>query len=195
MTGRQYHFQCPICIYSWGHAEGRLWKGVEIFLEHISSHRGKEIPEEGTHASLTATRALPRPANTSPVRQKLNIINDHITDDKEDFDLNLFPTVFGRSVTSDTGSNETSKSNLSLSRAPTKNSIVDSIWSRKGSNANVDIGSGMTRVSTLRSERSDSVVGGAIEEGECCSDLFWQSGMRPGFADILLQKRSLGAQA
>lgn len=137
-------FQCPICIYSWGHAEGRLWKGVEIFLEHISSHRGKEIPEE--------------------VRQKLNIVNDHIVEDKEDFDLNLFPTVFGKHI-SDPGSNETSKSNLSLNRAPTKNSIVDSIWSRKQSNANVDIGSGMSRVSTMRSERSDSVVGGAIEEG------------------------------
>lgn len=99
------------------------------------------------------------------MRQKLNIINDHITDDKEDFDLNLFPTVFGRSATSDAGSNETSRSSLSLSRAPTKNSIVDFPWSRKQSSANVDIGSGMTRVSTLRSERSDSVVGGAIEEG------------------------------
>lgn len=76
----------------------------------------------------------------------------------------MFPTVFGKNFGSDSGSNETSKSNLTLSRAPTKNSIVDSMWSRKQSNANVDIGSGMSRVSTLRSERSDSVVGGAIEE-------------------------------
>lgn len=104
-----------------------------------------------------------------PVRQKLHIINDHITDDKEDFDLNLFPTVFGRSTSSEAGSTETSKSNLSLNRAPTKNSIVDTIWSRKQSNANVDIGSGMTRVSTLRSERSDSVVGGAQEERKRCT--------------------------
>lgn len=102
------------------------------------------------------------------VRQKLNIINDHITEDKEDFDLNLFPTVFGRGVTAEPGSNETSKSNLSLKRSETKNSIVDTIWSSRkqssATNVNMDIGSGMSRVSTLRSERSDSVVGGAIEE-------------------------------
>lgn len=91
-----------------------------------------------------------------------------MVEDKEEFDLNLFPTVLGRNTGGDSNSNETSKSNLSLSRAPTKNSIVESIWSRKTSNANanMDIGSGMSRVSTLRSERSDSVVGGAIEEGE-----------------------------
>lgn len=123
------------------------------------------------HRQLTFAAVIKLANHFIPVRQKLNIINDHITDDKEEFDLNLFPTVFGRNAGSDPGSNETSKSNLSLSRAPTKNSIVDSIWSRKQSsantNANMDIGSGMSRVSTLRSERSDSVVGGAIEEGTC----------------------------
>ena len=40
-------FQCPICIYSYGHAEGRVWKGVDIFMEHVSSHRGKDISYEG----------------------------------------------------------------------------------------------------------------------------------------------------
>ena len=112
-------------------------------MDHVSSHRGKDIPQE--------------------VLTKLNIVNDHITEDKEDFDLNLYPTVFTKDT--DVAS---SRSSVSLSKAPTRGSIVESIWSRKQSNANanMDIGSGMTRVSTIRSERSDSVVGGAIEEGK-----------------------------
>lgn len=148
VTGRQYQFQCPICIYSQGHAEGRVWKGVDIYMDHVSSHRGKEIPQE--------------------VLQKLNVINDHITEDKEDFDLNLYPTVFGKDADA-----ASSRSSVSLSRAPTKNSIVDSLWSRKQSQT-IDIGSGLQRTQTWRSERADSVVGGApIEEGEIC----WTSRM------------------
>lgn len=143
VTGRQYQFQCPICIYSHGHAEGRIWKGVDIYVDHVSSHRGKDIPQE--------------------VLTKLNIVNDRITDDKEDFDINLYPTAgFGK----DPETAASSRSSVSLSRAPTRQSIVDSIWSRKQSSA-IDIGSGLQRTQTWRSERADSVVGGApiVEEG------------------------------
>lgn len=98
--------------------------------------------------------------------QKLNIINDHVADDKEDFDLNFYPTAFNKD--SDAAS---SRSSISLSKAPTKMSRVDSIWSRKQSQAQgMDIGSGLQRTQTSqtwRSERADSVVGGApIEEGK-----------------------------
>lgn len=144
VTGRQYQFQCPICIYSHGHAEGRIWKGVDIYMDHVSSHRGKDIPQE--------------------VLTKLNIVNDRITEDKEDFDLNLYPTAgFARGAEADAAS---SRSSVSLSRAPTRQSIVDTIWSRKQSST-MDIGSGLQRTQTWRSERADSVVGGApiVEEG------------------------------
>jgi hypothetical protein len=149
VTGRQYQFQCPICIYTHGHAEGRVWKGVDIYVDHVSSHRGKEIPAE--------------------VLQKLNIVNDRITEDKDDFDINLYPTVFGRAGADGGDTAASSRSSVSLSRAPTRDSIVGSIWSRKQSN--IDIGSGLQRshtAQTWRSERADSVVGGApiVEEGQ-----------------------------
>lgn len=117
-------------------------------MDHVSSHRGKEIPAE--------------------VLQKLNIVNDHITEDKEDFDINLYPTVFGGGPAAGGGENTaaSSRSSVSLSKAPTRGSIVDSIWSRKQSST-MDIGSGLQRTQTWRSERADSVVGGApvVEEG------------------------------
>ena len=59
---------------------------------------------------------------------------------------------------------DSSTSSVSLARAPTRNSIVDTIWNRKASNANADTGAALTRSTTWRSERADSVVGGAIEE-------------------------------
>lgn len=151
---------------------GKAWRSTSNISPAIE---GKRYLKKVRRTGLPFSLHCPSLTSTLPVRQKLNIINDHITDDKEEFDLNLFPTVFGRSATagSDPPSAEPSKTNLSLSRAPTKNSIVDTIWSRKQSNANMDIGSGMSRVSTLRSERSDSVVGGAIEEGELLNVCVW----------------------
>ena len=97
------------------------------------------------------------------VLHKLNIINDHIAEEKEDFDLNFFPTGIERVDTK--ASINTSPT---LSRVNTRTSIVDSIWSRKQSQApaQLDIGSGLSRVSTWRSERADSVVGGATIEEE-----------------------------
>lgn len=95
------------------------------------------------------------------VLHKLNIIDDHIADDKEDFDLNFFPTSFDRRNTSAMSS----ESSVSLSRQSTRNSIVDSIWSRKASNAATIEAPTLSRAQTWRSERADSVVGGApIEE-------------------------------
>ena len=110
------------------------------------------------------------------VLEKLRIIDDHIAEDKEDFDLNFLPTeaqqaaqaaqaaerqqTLGRSNTAD------STSSVSLHRAPTRQSIVESLWSRKASSNTLDIGSGLQRTNTWRSDRADSVVGGAtIEEG------------------------------
>ncbi len=114
-------------------------------MDHVSSHRGKEIPQE--------------------VLTKLNIVNDRVTDDKEDFDINLYPTAgFGK----DPETASSSRSSVSLSRAPTRQSIVDTIWSSARKQSTLDIGSGLQRTQTWRSERADSVVGGApiVEEGE-----------------------------
>ncbi|KAK3052956.1 hypothetical protein LTR09_006020 [Extremus antarcticus] len=138
-------FQCPICIYSYGHAEGRVWKGVDIFMEHVSSHRGKDISYE--------------------VGQKLGVVSDHVVDDKDDFDLNLYPPNYQK----DTSETSSVKSGApQLSRAPTRSSIVDSLWSRKASTApQLDTGLSLQRTSTWRSDvtRADSVVEGApIEE-------------------------------
>ena len=132
-------------------------------MDHVSSHRGRDIPAEVLH--------------------KLNIINDYIAEDKEDFDLNYWPTSLSKNANpSATGSDESnSVSNVSLSRASTRHSIVDSLWGRKASTATVaprerdrDSGEharggglGLQRTQTWRSDRADSVVGGAdiIEEG------------------------------
>ena len=116
---------------------------MDIYVDHVSSHRGKEIPQE--------------------VLTKLGVVNDRITDDKEDFDINLYPTAgFGK----DPETASSSRSSVSLSRAPTRQSIVDTLPWRKSSTA-VDLGSGLQRTQTWRSERADSVVGGAPipEEG------------------------------
>lgn len=79
--------------------------------------------------------------------------------------MNFFPTSLTRQNTN----MDSSTSSVSLSRAPTRNSIVDSIWNRKSSTVNnTDTGAALSRTSTWRSERADSVVGGAIEEEGLC---------------------------
>ena len=136
-TSRQYHFQCPICIFSQGHAEGRVWKGTAIFLDHVSTHRGKDINPDVLH--------------------KLSIINEYVAPEKEAFDLNLFPPGF------DSRSGyASSDSQLSLAKAPTHSSVLDKVWSRKESTAPVvvDPHSMLERrptYMTLR-DRADSVV-------------------------------------
>lgn len=100
--------------------------------------------------------------------QKLGVICDHVADDKDDFDLNLYPLAYKND--SETSSIKT-QPGAPLSRVNTRTSIVDSLWSRKPSTAlaPVDTNLGLQRTSTWRSElsRSDSVVDGApIEEGE-----------------------------
>ena len=50
-------FLCPICVYTQGHAEGYTWMGPEMFLTHISTHRGRDISPEGE---------LPSPSPASP---------------------------------------------------------------------------------------------------------------------------------
>lgn len=100
------------------------------------------------------------------VLEKLKIIDDHVAEDKEDFELNLYPLAFNKD-----SDNASSRSSVSLSKAPTRGSIVDSLWSRKASSATLEPPHPpLTRTSTAqtwRSERADSVVGGAsiIEEG------------------------------
>jgi hypothetical protein len=98
--------------------------------------------------------------------QKLNIINDRIADDKDDFDINLYPTH----AKADSETSSIKSTQAPLSRAPTRTSIVDSLWSRKASTATaMDTSPNLHRTSTWRSElsRTDSVVeGAAIEEGE-----------------------------
>ncbi|KAK4556176.1 hypothetical protein LTR86_006873 [Recurvomyces mirabilis] len=144
VTGRQYAYQCPICIFSHGHAEGRTWKGTNIFLDHVSTHRGKEISSEVLH--------------------KLNIINEYVADDKENFDLNLYPPGFDSK--SSYGSSESS---LTLSRAPTHTSVLEKVWGRKDSTAPAAIDTNQAAhrgqmFSNIR-ERSDSVVPGAEKDG------------------------------
>ncbi|KAK0808311.1 hypothetical protein LTR91_015149 [Friedmanniomyces endolithicus] len=136
-TSRQYHFQCPICIFSQGHAEGRVWKGTAIYLDHVSTHRGKDINPEVLH--------------------KLNIINEYVATEKEAFDLNLFPPGFDNR-----SGYASSDSQLSLAKAPTHSSVLDKVWSRKESTAPVvvDPHSMLERrptYMTLR-DRADSVV-------------------------------------
>ncbi|KAF2481311.1 hypothetical protein BDY17DRAFT_301080 [Neohortaea acidophila] len=162
VTGRQYQFQCPICIYSQGHAEGRTWKGVEIYIDHVSSHRGRQLSEE--------------------VLGKLNIINDRIAEDKEDFDLNFFPTALTRQNTSNTTTDlNSSSSSVSLARTNTRNSIVDSLWNRKSSSANTEVGPALSRTATWRSDRADSVVSGALIEED--DDEPWAEGLSEFRAD------------
>ncbi|KAK3648611.1 hypothetical protein LTR56_007437 [Elasticomyces elasticus] len=160
VTGRQYQFQCPICIFSQGHAEGRTWQGTAIFLDHVSTHRGKEI----------------KPA----VVQKLNIINDYVAGEKENFDLNLFPPAF------DSRGYASSDSQLSLppiSRVPTHSSVLDKVRSRKESTVpTADPHSMMERrptYMTLR-DRADSVVtvaAGAEREAKDENVEPWSAGL------------------
>jgi hypothetical protein len=138
-SGRQYRYQCPICIYSQGHAEGRFWNGTAIFLEHVATHRGKDIPTEVAH--------------------KLNIIHDYVAEERENFDINLFPPGFDRS-NSGYGSSDSS---LALSRAPTHTSVLDKVWGRKDSTVphqHHDPPSAPHRTPTFLSlrDRADSVV-------------------------------------
>ena len=87
-------------------------------------------------------------------------------EDKEDFELNLFPTSMSKGA--DNSRSSVTLNQPPLSRTQTRSSVVESIWSRKASSA-LDIGSGLQRSQTSqtnRSDRADSVVGGApIEEG------------------------------
>ncbi len=106
-----------------------------------------------------------RKLTIATVLHKLNVINDHVAEDKEDFDINLYPTHYQKSEP-DTAS---VKSVPPISRAPTRTSIVDSLWSRKASTApQNDTGNNLQRSNTWRSDltRTDSVVeGAALEEG------------------------------
>jgi hypothetical protein len=135
-------------------------------MDHVSSHRGKDISTEGESPSFTASIPLTRTLTCSAVMQKLNIVNDHVVDDKEGFELNLYPTKYN----SESETSSVKSAAAPLSRAPTRTSIVDSLWSRKPSTAtnatNLDTGPALQRTSTWRSElsRTDSVVEGAIEE-------------------------------
>lgn len=111
---------------------------------------------------------MPTASDTMPiVLHKLSIINDRVAEEKDDFDLNLYPTTYQK----DTSETSSVKSGAPLSRAPTRTSIVDSLWSRKASTVTnqLDTSPSLQRTSTWRSElsRTDSVVeGAAIEEGE-----------------------------
>lgn len=167
VTGKQYQYQCPVCIFQHGHAEGRIWKGTDIFLTHVATHRGKDIPSEGIHPRLprvpisligpTLHNAI-HPAgktNRIAVLHKLNIINDHVSDDKGNFDLNLFP-----SGVIDKDGYTNSESSSQLSRQSTHSTVVEKLRGRKPST--LDIGSGMMRTHTNVSmrDRADSVLQG-----------------------------------
>ena len=148
VNGRQYLFQCPICIFSQGHAEGRVWKGTAMFLDHVSTHRSKDIHPEVLH--------------------RLNIINDYVAGEKEHFDLNLFPPGFDSRGVEGSGDSQTS-----LSRASTHTSVLDKVWSRKESTASyADPHPHPTMerrpTQTTVRDRADSVVtvGGAEREGK-----------------------------
>jgi hypothetical protein len=121
----------------------------------------------------SASSPLHRPlTNLAAVLHKINIINDHVADEKEDFDLNLYPTNYQKEAVSAGASDTASiKSGAPLSRVNTRTSIVDSLWSRKASTApaqnQLDTSPSLHRTSTWRSElsRTDSVVEEApIEE-------------------------------
>ncbi|KAK3069596.1 hypothetical protein LTR53_013558 [Teratosphaeriaceae sp. CCFEE 6253] len=140
VQSRQYRFQCPICIFSQGHAEGRTWNGTAIFLDHVSTHRGKDVSPD--------------------VLNRLSIINDYVAGEKETFDLNLFPPGFDSR--SGNGSSD-STLNLNLSRQPTHTSVLDKVWSRKESTApdreaHAALERRPTFMSVRERDRSDSVV-------------------------------------
>ncbi|KAF2859596.1 hypothetical protein K470DRAFT_258774 [Piedraia hortae CBS 480.64] len=137
---RQYQFQCPICILQYGHAEGRVWCGPDLFFDHVSTHRGKDVPPE--------------------VLQKLNIVADRICEESENYDLNFFPMNQDRP-----GSNSAaSASDLSLARVPTHTSVVDKLRARKPTmDANTPVprpgpGPHMPSFPAYGRERSDSVM-------------------------------------
>lgn len=138
------------------------------------SRRYVLLPQPFRSSLIRSYRDPPRNTTNESftVLSKLNIINDRIAEDKEDFDLNYFPTALTRQSTN-TGmtSADSSTSSVSLTRSSTRTSIVDSIWNRKSSSVNVNnTGQGtepwpaLSRSTTWRSDRADSVVGGAIEE-------------------------------
>ena len=111
----------------------------------------------------------PRPVillvtNHTVVLHKLNIIDDRVAEDKDDFELNFYPLSFNKD-----SDNASSRSSVSLSKAPTRSSIVESIWSRKQSQGGqaLETSPSLSHTQTWRSERADSVVGEApIEEGK-----------------------------
>ena len=92
------------------------------------------------------------------MRSRLYIINDRQADDRDDFDLNLFPTAPAPGAASASGdasggpapppgdgspttigiSPSTTSSSLSLHKTPTKSKIVDSLFTRKHSAAVTD---------------------------------------------------------
>jgi len=114
-----------------------VWKGTAIFLDHVSTHRGKDVNPD--------------------VLAKLNIVNEYVATEKEAFDLNLFPPGFDSR--SGYGSSD---SQLSLARAPTHTSVLDKVWSRKESVAPVAVDphamlERRPTYMTLR-DRADSVV-------------------------------------
>ncbi|EMC96019.1 hypothetical protein BAUCODRAFT_513401 [Baudoinia panamericana UAMH 10762] len=161
VSGKQYHYQCPICIYSQGHAEGMVWNGTNLFLDHVSTHRGKAIPSEVLH--------------------KLNVINEYVAEEKENFDLNLFPPGFDSNASGHTSSN----SSLSLSRAPTHSSTHSSshhhhhrVWSRKEST--IDLPHTNPRrdtVTTLRDRADSAVARPGAERTESESSEPWSTGL------------------
>lgn len=108
-TGKTYTYQCPICVYEYGHADGRTWRGTDIYLDHVSTHRSRDISPE--------------------VLAKLNIINDRIADDKTNFDLNLWPELALERTLTNSNENVTP----ALSRQSTHMSTLDKVWGRKQS--------------------------------------------------------------
>ena len=155
MHGKRYSFQCPICIFTHGHAEGRIWTGVAIFLDHLATHRGKDIPQDVLH--------------------KLNLVNDYVCDEKENFDLNLWPTDLDSS-----SGHGSSNNTFQLSKAPTHTSVLEKVWGRKESTApttaenHASLVRRETYASARERDRADSVVAGAERAEKERDEQFFQ---------------------
>jgi len=68
VKGQQFSYQCTFCTFING--KGAVFHGSRMYLKHVASHRG-DIGEV--------------------LKYKAACINDHVCEDDEEFDINLYP--------------------------------------------------------------------------------------------------------
>lgn len=103
--GQQYSYQCLICTFSTGKSAG--YHGVRLYIEHVASHRG-DIGEV--------------------LKYKAGCVNDHVCEDDEKFDINLYPVEASESRDRK-DSQLLSDDLMGLGLIPPKPEATDSIFS------------------------------------------------------------------